>query len=136
MGRSTEVLSTGLRYWMSNTLWKQTSLLWLLNTTLLKQGNFWTYKSSAMWHCVAQCVAPDGLKDHSVFILRVKQSKKTGPFDPEDEGTMILWLISSHSPITQRDTAEDLYLQQHYCENLRSHRRAFGSWSMQNWSQF
>ena len=65
----------------------------LLNINLLKQGNFWTWKFLfLMWHCVAVWVAPDGLRAHSVIILRVKQAKKdkkTGLFDPEDEGKAV-----------------------------------------------
>lgn len=34
-----------------------------------------------MWHCVAVWIVPDGLRAHSVFILRVKQSKKTRRLD-------------------------------------------------------
>jgi len=34
-------------------------------------------KSSRMLHCVTEYIVPDVSKDHSAFIFRVKQSKKS-----------------------------------------------------------
>jgi hypothetical protein len=39
------------------------------------------------------------LKDHSTFIIRVKQSKKSaGLLGPEDEGALILLNVRNYSP--------------------------------------
>ena len=43
----------------------------------LKWNQSWSFKSSWMWCCVVQWRVTDASQDHSAFILRLKQSRKS-----------------------------------------------------------
>jgi hypothetical protein len=50
----------------------------------------WRHWSSAAWRCVTARVILDVAKHHSAFIFKVKQSKKNGLLDPDNEVILIL----------------------------------------------
>jgi hypothetical protein len=69
--------------------------------------------------CDVMWVDPGILKDCSALVFSTKQSKKSGPLDPDKEGTTILRNAGNYTP---NDTLSPQYFnfQLHLCENIKS----------------
>jgi hypothetical protein len=57
-----------------------------------------------------------------IIMASLNTTTLLGLLDPEDEGTMTLQNIENS--VTRWHNTIDLSLQQHYCENLKSHNTA------------
>jgi hypothetical protein len=78
----------------------------------------WRFKSSGMWWCVVGRVVLDVSKDHSVFIVRVKQFK-----NPDDEETMMLRNVGYYLPNNTLNSQKTLLFSNTNVRTLNLARR-------------
>jgi len=86
-----------------------------------KHAEMCRFQTSCMWHCAFGQIVPIVLKDHSAFILRVKQSalyaSTASPWMWWHR--MPLTTLGSTVQVTQSHIPEDMNLQLYHCGNFK-----------------